>query len=66
MKANIEQNSYFNTCEIDIKLLTRCLLLLGYEATGAKNTESNRHSLIKVGVADSAKNLENTMFENIL
>lgn len=66
LKAIIEQISSFNSYEIDINLLTRYLLLLGYKIIDTNNTEANGYSLIKAGVVDNVETLENTMFENII
>lgn len=66
LKAIVEQISSFNRSEIDIDLLERYLLLLGYEIIDTNDTEANGYSLIKAGVVDNVETLENTMFENII
>lgn len=66
LKAIVEQISSFNRNEIDIDLLERYLLLLGYEIIDTNDTEANGYSLIKAGVVDNVETLENTMFENII
>lgn len=52
LKAIVEQISSFNRSEIDIDLLERYLLLLGYEIIDTNDTEANGYSLIKAGVVD--------------